>query len=57
MREKDLSLQEQMIKFSIFLQENEKKKKKFDEKIKQEKEVTDTPVTHTSSVGNRAQGL
>jgi hypothetical protein len=36
LREKDMQIQEGMIKFSIFLQDNEKKKKKFDTKIEDE---------------------
>lgn len=41
LREKDLQIQEGMIKFSIFLQENERKKKRADEKINNERRVSD----------------
>jgi hypothetical protein len=39
LRAKDLEIQEGMIKFSIFLQENERKKKKAEEKMGVEKKV------------------
>lgn len=39
LREKDMQIQEGMIKFSIFLQDNEKKKKKYDTKIEEEQKV------------------
>ena len=37
LRQKDLVIQESMIQFSVFLQENERKKQKADQKIKEEK--------------------
>ena len=39
LREKDMEIQEGMIKFSIFLQDNEKKKKKYDAKIEEEQKL------------------
>mmetsp|Transcript_31669 Transcript_31669/g.48451 ORF Transcript_31669/g.48451 Transcript_31669/m.48451 type:complete len:118 (+) Transcript_31669:13-366(+) len=39
LREKDLEIQESMIQFSVYLQENERKKQKADEKIKFEKNL------------------
>eukprot|EP00347_Sterkiella_histriomuscorum_P020865 403336168 len=41
LREKDLDIQSGMIKFSTFLQDNEKKKKRADQKIKDERESID----------------
>jgi hypothetical protein len=38
LRDKDLEIQGGMIRFSTFLQDNEKKKKKADSKIKEEKD-------------------
>ena len=46
MREKDLQIQDQMIKFSIFLQENERKKKRAEERIGTEKRVTSQNNPH-----------
>ena len=40
LRQKDLEIQESMIQFSVFLQDNEKKKQKAAEKITTEKKLT-----------------
>ena len=45
LREKDLGIQDSIIKFSIFLQENERKKKRADEKINNEKRVCTISIT------------
>jgi uncharacterized protein (DUF3084 family) len=42
LREKDLDIQSGMIKFSTFLQDNEKKKKRADQKIRDEQESIGT---------------
>jgi len=39
LRQKDLEMQESMISFSVFLQDNERKKNKAAEKIKQETQL------------------
>ena len=39
LRTKDLEMQESMITFSVFLQDNERKKARADEKIKEEKKA------------------
>ena len=39
LRQKDLEMQESMITFSVFLQDNERKKNKAAEKIKQEEQL------------------
>lgn len=45
MRASDLELQNSMIKFSQFLQDNEKKKAEADKKQSDEKNVSDTVVS------------
>lgn len=44
LRDKDLEIQAGMIRFSTFLQDNEKKKKKADNKIKEEENLIDVKV-------------